>query len=139
MLKPTFTNQRARWLSIAVAFACAAFSTYVYDTQVNPGHGINHALLMAGVAGLAASYWAWKVFPRMGNKWYIDLIWIAAAFPCVGGLTGAIISFGHPLGIWMGVMVSYSLPLMFAKVIVPTYAFGAVVAFLLPRTSQQML
>lgn len=139
MLKPTFTNQRARWLSIAVAFACAAFSTYVYDTQVNLADGKEDTWGMAGVAGLAASYWAWKVFPRMGNKWYIDLIWIAAAFPCVGGLTGAIISFGHPLGIWTGVTLSYLLPIVLPKVIVPTYAFGAVVAFLLPRTSQQML
>ena len=91
---------------------------------------------MAGAASTAAGVWAFFVFPRMGRSWVSDGMWIAAAYPCVGALTGLLVAFGHPLGIYFGALVAITLPLQFPLIIVPIYLLGATLAFLLPRIRQ---
>lgn len=48
-------------------------------------------------------------------------------------MTGALLSYGHPLGIIAGFRVALNLPFTFPEVIVPIYLSGAGLAFLLPR------
>ncbi|AXI47824.1 hypothetical protein C1J03_18500 [Sulfitobacter sp. SK012] len=122
-----------RRISLFFAALCASLSAFVYEAGVNPGHDPTSPWYVAGIAGFAAGAWAWAVFPRMGRHWLKDILWIAGAFPCVGAMTGALLSFGHPLGIIGGLRVALDLPFLFPEVIAPLYLFGAGLAFLLPR------
>lgn len=124
------------WISIAFTALCAEGSAFIYEANVNPGHGPMSPWYMAGAASIAASVWAFFVFPMMGRWWVADGMWIAAAYPCVGALTGLLVAIGHPLGIYYGALVAITLSLQFPLVILPIYLFGAALAFLLPRILQ---
>lgn len=121
------------WISMAFAALCAGVSAFIYEANVNPGHGPMSPWYLGVVAGFAASVWALFVFPRMGRWWVSDALWIAAAYPCVGATTGFLIAFGHPIGIYSGAFVALTLPLKFPLMVLPTYLLGAALAFLLPR------
>lgn len=115
------------------AALCAGGSAFIYQADVNPGDGPMSAWFMAGVAGVAACVWAYFVFPKMGRGWFRDVLLIAAAYPCVGGIAGFLIAFGKPVGILVGGYVAFILPWQFPVVVLPIYLTGAAVAFLLPR------
>ena len=129
-------NSVRSWISVAFAALCAGGSAFIYEANVNPGHGPMSPWYIAGVAGFAASVWALFVFPRMGRGWVTDVLWIAAAYPCVGAIAGFLIAFGQPIGIPFGAYVAVNLPLQFPLMILPIYIFGAALAFLLPRILQ---
>lgn len=122
-----------RRISFFFAALYAGLSAFVYDAGVNSGHGPTSPWYIAGIAGFAAGTWAWAIFPRMGRHWLKDILWIAAAYPSVGAVTGALLSSAHPLGIIAGLHVALYLPFIFPEVIVPIYLSGAGLAFLLPR------
>ena len=124
------------WISMVFSALCAGSSAFIYDANGNPGHGPMSPWYMAGAASIAASVWAFFVFPRMGRWWVADGLWIAAAYPCVGAITGSLVAVGHPLGIYSGALVAINLPLQFPLTILPIYIFGAALAFLLPRILQ---
>jgi len=122
-----------KWISGGLAGTCAAVSAYHYVTNVNPGHGPGSALFVAGLAAVVGLIWALWVFPRMGRDVVRDLIWIVAAFPCVGAAVGLLAGFGTPIGLAAGVFVAITLPFQFPAEILPVYLCGAALAFLLPR------
>lgn len=132
LIKGEFQSMKT-WISIAIAALCAGSSAFVYDANANPGHGSMSPWYMAGVAGLAAGAWAWFVFPKMGKGWVTDVLWITAAFPCIGAVAGLLGALGHPLGILFGVYVAVMLPVLFPVKVLPIYLVGAVLAFTLPR------
>ncbi|MFK7880137.1 hypothetical protein [Roseobacter sp.] len=124
------------WISVAFTALCAGSCAFIYEANVNPGHGPMSPWYMAGAASIAASVWAFYVFPRMGRWWVTDGLWIAAAYPCVGAITGSLVAVGHPLGIYSGALIAITLPLQFPLMILPVYILGAALAFLLPRIQQ---
>ncbi|WP_218588662.1 hypothetical protein [Marivita hallyeonensis] len=126
-----------RWISVLLAVICASVSGFVYEANVNSGHSPFSRYHVGATSGFAAGIWAWNIFSRMGQSWWQDLLWICAAFPLVGALAGALIGFGHPIGIIAGVQVALRLPQMFPEIIVPVYLVGAVAAFILPRKKFQ--
>jgi len=127
------TSSVGIWISMVFAALCAGGSAFIYEANVNPGHGPMSPWYMAGVAGAAACVWAYFVFPRMGRGWIKDVLWIAAAYPFVGAITGFLVAFGQPIGITLGAYVAINLPWQFPVVVLPIYLIGATMAFLLPR------
>ena len=115
------------------AALCAGSSAFIFEANVNSGHGPMSPWYMAGLAGISASGWALFVIPKMGGRWFTDILWISAAFPCIGAITGFLVAFGQPIGIPFGALVAIKLPLQFPLMVLPIYIFGAVLAFLLPR------
>lgn len=120
-------------ISMVFAALCAGGSAFIYEADVNPGHGPMSPWYMAGIAAFAASVWALSVFPRMGKGWVTDVLWIVAAYPCVGAIAGFFIAFGHPIGILSGAYIAIVLPLLFQPMICTFYISGAALAFILPR------
>ncbi|WP_368187142.1 hypothetical protein [Aestuariibius sp. HNIBRBA575] len=134
MIKQVFRSMKTM-VSIVLAALCAGSSAFIYEANVNPGHGAMSPWNIAGIASLAAGAWAWIVFPKMGRGWITDLLWITAAFPFVGGVAGLLAALGHPLGILMGAYVALMLPVLFPVKVLPIYLIGAMLAFTLPRVS----
>ena len=121
---------------MAFAALCAGGSAFIYEADVNLGHGPMSPRYLSGAASIAACVWVFYVFPRMGNGWATDVLSIAAAYPCVGGMTGFLIAFWQPIGIPFGASVAINLPWLFPVIVLPIYLSGAAVIFLLPRIWQ---
>jgi Na+/melibiose symporter-like transporter len=113
---------------MALASAVAASSAWTYMVRVNPGDEAEG--FFAVLAALAAGLWVALVFPRMGRSVTRDALYIAAAFPAVGALTGVLLG---PVGVVGGAYVAVTLPFYHPMPILPLYAAGVLGAWYLPR------
>ena len=126
-----------RCASVFFCACCAGSAAHVYGKYGDYILVDFSPLRLAVFASLAASWWAWTIFPSMGRTWHADIFLIAVAFPCVGAAAGWLISFGMPYGILPGAYLAVTLPFELPMTILPIYLFGAAVAFFLPRRARE--